>query len=142
MAINKKLIHFKNKQKFEEELANNNILSTSICFIQDTKEIWTHGTLYCQDHDDRYYTKEEILEIVSNIYVEVQKMIDASMNPSEPEEPETPEEPVVETLGEITEDNAITVNENLLSAGTYTLKYLDSSDNVISNFKPLGEFEI
>lgn len=47
MAINKKLIHFKNKQKFEEELANNNILSTSICFIQDTKEIWTHGTIYC-----------------------------------------------------------------------------------------------
>ena len=46
MAINKKLIHFKNKQKFEEELANNNILDTSICFIQDTKEIWTHGTIY------------------------------------------------------------------------------------------------
>lgn len=90
-------------------------------------------------HDDRYYTKEEVLEIVANIYVEVQKMIDASINPSEPEEPE---EPVVETLGEITEDNTITVNENLLSEGTYTLKYLDSSDNVISNFKPLGEFEI
>jgi hypothetical protein len=72
-------------------------------------------------------------------------MIDASINPSEPdipEEPETPEEPVVETLGEITEDNTITVDENLLSEGTYTLKYLDSSDNVISNFKPLGEFEI
>lgn len=96
-------------------------------------------------HDDRYYTKEEVLEIVANIYVEVQKMIDASINPSEPdipEEPETPEEPVVETLGEITEDNTITVDENLLSEGTYTLKYLDSSDNVISNFKPLGEFEI
>ena len=140
MAINKKLIHFKNKQKFEEELANNNILSTNICFIQDTKEIWTHGTIYC--NDDEYYTKEEVLEIVANIYVEVQKMIDASMNPSEPEEPEIPEEPIVETLGEITEDNTIIVNENLLSEGTYTLKYLDSSDNVISNFKPLGEFEI
>lgn len=96
-------------------------------------------------HDDRYYTKEEVLEIVANIYVEVQKMIDASINPSEPdipEEPETPEEPVIETLGEITDDNTITVNEDLLSEGTYTLKYLDSSDNVISNFKPLGEFEI
>ena len=53
------------------------------------------------NHDDRYYTKEEVLEIVANIYVEVQKMIDASINPSEPEEPETPEEPVDETLGEI-----------------------------------------
>ena len=46
MAINKKLIHFKNKSKFTEELANNNINDTSICFIQDTQEIWTHGQLY------------------------------------------------------------------------------------------------
>ena len=47
MAINKKLIHFKNKTDFDREVANGNILNTSIIFIQDTKEIWTHGTLYC-----------------------------------------------------------------------------------------------
>ena len=46
MAINKKLIHFKSKQKFNEELANGNILETSIVFIQDTTEIYTHGQLY------------------------------------------------------------------------------------------------
>ena len=46
MAINKKLIHFKTKQKFNEELANGNILETSIVFIQDTTEIYTHGQLY------------------------------------------------------------------------------------------------
>lgn len=46
MAINKKLIHFKNKENFENEVANSNILDTSICFIQDTKEISTHGTIY------------------------------------------------------------------------------------------------
>lgn len=46
MAINKNLIHFKNKEKFEEELANNNILDSSIVFIQDSKEISTHGTVY------------------------------------------------------------------------------------------------
>jgi hypothetical protein len=46
MAINKKLIHFKTKQNFNKEVANSNILNTSICFIQDTKEISTHGTLY------------------------------------------------------------------------------------------------
>jgi hypothetical protein len=46
MAINKKLIHFKSKQKFEEELAKGSILDTSIVFIQDSKEISTHGTLY------------------------------------------------------------------------------------------------
>ena len=33
MAINKKLIHFKNKQNFENEVANNNILDNSIVFI-------------------------------------------------------------------------------------------------------------
>ena len=46
MAINKKLIHFKNKENFDSEVANGNILDNSIVFIQDTKEISTHGTLY------------------------------------------------------------------------------------------------
>lgn len=46
MAINKKLIHFKNKQNFEVEIANGNILNNSIAFVQDTREIWTHGTYY------------------------------------------------------------------------------------------------
>ena len=46
MAINKKLIHFKKKENFNIEVANNNILETTICFIQDTKEIYTHGTFY------------------------------------------------------------------------------------------------
>lgn len=39
MAINKKLIHFKRKEVFEEKLANNEILDTSIVFIDDTNEI-------------------------------------------------------------------------------------------------------
>lgn len=46
MAINKKLIHFKNKQNFETEVANGNILDSSIVFIQDSREIYTHGTYY------------------------------------------------------------------------------------------------
>lgn len=46
MAINKKLIHFKNLADFETRLANNEILNTSIVFIQDAKKIWTHGTFY------------------------------------------------------------------------------------------------
>ena len=46
MAINKKLIHFKTKQNFDAEVANSNILDTSICFIKDTQEISTHGQLY------------------------------------------------------------------------------------------------
>lgn len=46
MAINKKLIHFNRKEVFEEKLANNEILDTSIVFIKDSKEIWTHGTYF------------------------------------------------------------------------------------------------
>ena len=46
MAINKKLIHFKEKADFVNEVANNNILDHSIVFIQDSKEISTHGTVY------------------------------------------------------------------------------------------------
>lgn len=46
MAINKKLIHFKKKENFDNEVANGNILDNSIVFIQDSKEISTHGTVY------------------------------------------------------------------------------------------------
>ena len=43
MAINKKLIHFRTKAAFTTELNARNIPDTSIVFIKDTKEIWTHG---------------------------------------------------------------------------------------------------
>lgn len=50
MAINKKLIHFKTRAAFESQL--NNILDTSIVFIQDANLIWTHGTYYCLPSDE------------------------------------------------------------------------------------------
>lgn len=46
MAINKKLIHFKEKEEFKKRLDNNEILDTSIVFIKDTKEIYTHESEY------------------------------------------------------------------------------------------------
>ena len=80
MAINKKLIHFKSKQKFEEELANGNILDTSIVFIQETTEIYTHGQFYngstfdssdietsIQNILDNYATKDELPTKVSEL---------------------------------------------------------------------------
>ena len=63
MAINKKLIHFKNKEKFDEELANGNILETSIVFIQDSKEIYTHGQLYDGSKVDLSKLEEAISKI-------------------------------------------------------------------------------
>lgn len=66
MAIDKKLIHFKTKENFmsangvndsidtpnegtSEENGNaeyGQIKGTSIVFVKDSKEIWTHGNLY------------------------------------------------------------------------------------------------
>lgn len=46
MAINKKLIHFRHKADFDEQLAAGNILDTSIVWIKDAKLIYTHGEFY------------------------------------------------------------------------------------------------
>ena len=68
-TINKKLIHFNKKDDFESRLANGDILETSIVFIKDTNEIWTHGEYYAQlpeglltqeEADELYATKEEL----------------------------------------------------------------------------------
>ena len=61
MAINKKLIHFQNKTAFTTELNAGNILDTSIVFIKDTKEIWTHGQLYSCS-----LTEEGVISIIEN----------------------------------------------------------------------------
>lgn len=66
MAINKKLIHFKNKQTFEQEVANNNILDTSIVFIQDTQEIYTHG---------QYYTCKNWSEGINNLQTQINTLV-------------------------------------------------------------------
>ena len=50
--------------------------------------------------------------------------------------------PTVDSVGEITENNEILINEEMLSAGTYTLKYLDANDNVVDNSKPITNFTI
>ena len=69
MAINKKLIHFKSKEQFNIELANGNILDTSIVFIKETKEVWTHGQLYnCSGFD-----ASGIIANIENLTSEVQE---------------------------------------------------------------------
>lgn len=42
MAINKKLIHFKTKAAFDKEYEAGNIKETSICWIKDSQQIFTH----------------------------------------------------------------------------------------------------
>lgn len=46
MAYSKKLIHFKKKKAFENQLKAGNILDTSIVFIKDSRDIYTHGEQY------------------------------------------------------------------------------------------------
>jgi hypothetical protein len=78
----------------------------------------------------------------------VQQMIDDAIanlnNPVEPEEPEEPTEPEVPTgsIGIITSDNSIVVDETQLENGTYTLKYIDENENIIDNFNEITSFEI
>lgn len=75
MVIDRKFIHFRKKIDFENELSNNNILDTSICFISETKEIYTHKQLYnCSGIGNNEYAEikqsiEEINEKINNIEI-------------------------------------------------------------------------
>ena len=46
MAIDKKLIKYATKARFTADLGNSLIPTTSIVFIQDTGELWTHGIFF------------------------------------------------------------------------------------------------
>jgi hypothetical protein len=59
-----------------------------------------------------------------------------------PEMPSEPDPTPDVELGEINEGNSISINEENLSAGTYTLKYIDANDNAIENFRPITTFII
>ena len=68
---------------------------------------------------------------------DILRLFDASI-PEEPVEPEVPSE----SIGSITEDNSIVIDETQLENGTYTLRYIDSSENIIDNFNEITSFEI
>mgnify|MGYP003296383528 CR=1 FL=1 len=54
--------------------------------------------------------------------------------------PETPDVP--EQVGSITNDNSIVIDETQLENGTYSLRYIDSNDNIIDNFNEITSFKI
>ena len=104
------------------------------------------------NHDERYYTKAEVDEMLSN-YVSkdvVSQMIEQALenyfnsDSDTPDIPETPEEPTPEdeSIGTITDDNSIVIDETQLENGTYTLRYIDSNDNIVDNFNDITSFEI
>lgn len=69
MAINKTFVHFDHKSVFDEKLVNNELLESSIVFIKDTQQIWTHGQLYnCSDPNlSDYITEAELNNLLSGI---------------------------------------------------------------------------
>lgn len=83
-----------------------------------------------------YVTNEVVEQMIKN----ATQRIDGGIINSQPTD--EPEEPITEAIGEIGENNEIIINEELLSPGTYTLKYIDGNDNPIDNFKPINEFTI
>lgn len=83
MAINKKLIHFKTKENFQKELEAGNILDTSIVFISDTQEIWTHGQFYTNDYTEliqRVEALEQQLASSATVKILTQDEYDAIEN--------------------------------------------------------------
>ena len=82
-----------------------------------------------------YLTLEDVQQLIKNATSRIDGGIISTTNtPSQP--------PTVDGIGGITENNEIIINEDMLSAGTYTLKYLDGDDNVVDNSKPITEFTI
>ena len=61
-------IYAKQKSLFEEALNNGEVLDEAIVFIEDTKEIWNHGTYFDGSKVDLsgYHTKEEIVAELVN----------------------------------------------------------------------------
>ena len=68
MAINKKLIHFNKKEDFLKEVANDNILSHSIVFIKDSREIYTHEQLYNCSGSSNNDIPEDVNDIIDSLY--------------------------------------------------------------------------
>lgn len=80
MAITNKLITFNKLTSFETQLAQGNILDTSIVFIKDAKKIWTKGTYFdCSGGGSNniavYETTDDVYNGVLNSTAELNLLI-------------------------------------------------------------------
>jgi hypothetical protein len=89
------------------------------------------------ENDSNYVSLEVVQQMIADAIANLNK-------PEEPVQPDTPVEPEVptENIGSITENNSIVIDETQLENGTYTLRYIDSNDNIIDNFNEITSFEI
>lgn len=103
------------------------------------------------ENDSNYVSLETAQQMINDALPSLEyctnddilRLFDPSI-PEEPVEPDTPVEPEVpaENIGSITEDNSIVIDETQLENGTYTLRYVDSDNNIIDNFNEITSFEI
>lgn len=83
--------------------------------------------------DSRYVLQDEIEQLIKQGIEDY-----FNENPVEPDEPEVP----TGSIGIITSDNSILIDETQLENGTYTLRYIDENENIIDNFNEITSFEI
>jgi len=92
--------------------------------------------------DSKYVLKTEIEQLIKQgIEDYFNENPDEPTEPDEPVEPDEPEVPT-ESIGIITSDNSIVIDETQLENGTYTLRYIDENENIIDNFNEITSFEI
>jgi hypothetical protein len=91
---------------------------------------------------ERYHNKlSQLLGDIPSIEYCTNDDIYRLFNANIPETPDVPEQPS-EIIGSIANDNSIVIDETQLEKGTYTLRYIDSNDNIIDNFNEITSFEI
>ena len=83
--------------------------------------------------DSKYVLKDEIEQMIKQGIEDY-----FNENPDEPTEPDEP----TGSIGVITDDNSIVIDETQLENDTYTLRYIDYNENIIDNFNEITSFEI
>lgn len=77
-------IYAKEKSLFEERLNNGEVLDEAIAFIEDTKEIWNHGTYFSTPDDvlkitEQFLTEEQKAQVKANLNIKEEVTIGDSL---------------------------------------------------------------
>lgn len=129
----KEMFHlYKNKDTFTTTLNNGEISNDSICFIEDTREIWTQGKFYAQRIFDDY-TRSRVKELF--------RFLDGYVNP----DPTIVPSPYNDTLKKVLSSFKIDASQIMFKFGDYQIKLsaldkvtpiLDSSGKIPSKYLP------
>lgn len=138
MAYSKKLIHFATRANFDAQLAANNILGTSICFIKDAKQIWTHGQFYSCP-----FTEEEIEQLFVGSKIKLDGYIEMA-SPVNITETDTVNEAfgkIEDYLSDLVDLNAILVDTGDVATDPTINDYITPSEltNSLSNYATKSE---